>query len=391
MSSEEKISLPTQNEGKVRHALCTYRQSGCNVILAKEHMSEHTRSCPFRRATTQTDDTSCVQTSSQTYTECQFESIGCDFRGTDTELLEHEKTSLQSHSNLLLLFGLKTDLTALEAHTELQSVSSDLRHKIHQYIVRLRNSQDDFQADHIMLTSLMEQITVVKRNLQVNNEHAHARIAATEANLRRNDEQIVALQRQLEEISDSNVVLRYRVGVLEDFVFEHLTRFCPPALAMQMIAAPIQYGVHGMGCNIMEICNFADKKRQAMTNRNLALISDPFITLNSVRMKLKVFLNGDEVKGETCMTVYVVIVRGLDDAKLNWPFTGKFTLYAFDPESSNYTFVDSFDADPSHFSFQKPSTDRNIGYGFLRSIRHSELERLIKEDKLVIKVTVMVV
>ncbi|KAL3873818.1 hypothetical protein ACJMK2_036903 [Sinanodonta woodiana] len=370
--------------------LCKYRQRGCDAKLTKERMSEHERSCPFINSTTQTEDSSCIRTSPQNDAKCQFESIGCDFRGTDTELLEHEYTSLQRHFRFLLIFCLKSDLRALEAHTKLQSVSSDLRHKIQQYVISLRNLQDESRADHIMLTSLMEEIIVVKRNFEENNEHVHERNVAAEAIMRQKDEQIAALHRQFQEISDSNAVLRYRVGVLEDFAFDPLTRLCPRAPPGPMIVVQIQDGEHEMDGNIMEICNFSEKKRQAMTNRHLTLISDPFIT-NSVNMKLKVFLNGEEFEGETCMTVYIVIVRGLYDENLNWPFMGKFTLRVFDPESSSYTFVDSFDADPSHFSFQKPCTERNIGYGFLRSIRHSELERLVKDDKLVIKVTIMAV
>ncbi|KAK3597829.1 hypothetical protein CHS0354_029396 [Potamilus streckersoni] len=207
----------------------------------------------------------------------------------------------------------------------------------------MRNSQDEHEADHRILTSLMEQIV---------------QLVTTEDNLRQKDEQIAALQKQLQEKSDSDVVVHFRIGVLEDLVFEHLTRFCPRGLPMQLIADQIQDGVHGKGGNIMEICKFEEKKRQAMTNRHLALISDPFITSKGVKMKLKVFLNGDEVEGETCMTVYVIMVRGLNDENLNWRFRGKFTLYVFDPEASNYKFADSFDADPNHFSFQKPCTEK---------------------------------
>ncbi|KAL3873820.1 hypothetical protein ACJMK2_036905, partial [Sinanodonta woodiana] len=391
MSSEEHLQLPNHNEGKVRFVLCKYSPRGCNMKGTKESICEHEIRCPFRNAETQTVATSCIRNSPQNDVKCQFECIGCDFRGTDTELLEHEHTSLQKHLRFLLMFGLKSDLRALEAHTKLQSVSSDLRHKIHQYIVSLRNFQDELQVDHRMLTSLMEEIIVIKRNLEENNNHVHERIIAAEANMRRMDEQIAALHRGFQEISDSNVVLRFRVGVLEDFAYEHLARFCPLDPPMPMIADQIQDGVHGMGRNIMEICNFTERKRQAMTNRNLALISDTFMTPNSVKMKLKVFLNGEEAEEETCMTVFVVIVRGLDDDNLNWPFRGKVSLHVFDTESSNYKLFDSFDADPSHFSFQKPCTERNIGYGFLRSIRHSELERLVKDDKLVISVTIMAV
>ncbi|KAL3873822.1 hypothetical protein ACJMK2_036907 [Sinanodonta woodiana] len=341
-----------------------------------ERLSEYTTSCSYRHARTQTDYTSCIRASLQNDVKCQFESIGCDFRDTDLEL----------HSKFLLMFCLKTDLRALKAHTELKYISSDFSHKIQQYIINLRSSQNESQGDNRMVTRLMEKIIAVKINLEEKNEHVNQRIVATEANMRLKDEQIAALHRQLEEISDSNEVIRFRFGILDDCVFEHLTRCCVRALSMLIIACQILYG-----------------RRRGMTK------SDPFITPNCTKMKLKVFLNGEEVEAETCMTVYVVIVRGLDDENLNWPFIGKFILRVFDPKSSDYKFVANFDADPSHvsfqkpcternrvfdvdpshFSFQKPCTERNIGYGFQRSIRHSELERLVKYDKLFIKVTIM--
>ncbi|KAK3597830.1 hypothetical protein CHS0354_029397 [Potamilus streckersoni] len=388
MSTEKTIHCPEKTEGRTRLVACKYRQRGCNMILPMESMSEHKMSCPFRSAAIQTHVTSSSRASPPNYVMCQFESVGCEFEGTTRELLEHECASLNSHLKFMLIFCLESDLKALKAHTKVQSVSAHLQHNIKQLSNSLRDTQGECQADHRMLISLKEQIMVLKRNLEENNQYLLEHLVATEDNLRRKDEEIAALQKQLQEKSDLDVVTRFRVRVLEDFVNEHLTRSGPHILSEQMTADRNQDEELRIGVKIMEIFEFEEKKRQAMADRRLALVSDPFVTSNCVKMKLKIFLNGDEVEGETCITVYVVILRGLNDENLNWPFRGKFTLYVFDPESRNYKFVDRFDADPNHFSFQKPCTERNIGYGFLRSIGHSELGRLVKDNKVVIKVTV---
>ncbi|KAK3597827.1 hypothetical protein CHS0354_029393 [Potamilus streckersoni] len=118
-----------------------------------------------------------------------------------------------------------------------------------------------------------------------------------------------------------------------------------------------------------------DKMRQrALKDMFFSIQSDPLYVFNGAKVRVKIYLNGDEIGGERCMTVFFVIMKGVYDADLIWPFDGIVVLEIFNKETSEFEMVDSFVSDPASVCFKKPSTNRNIGQSF------ADLQSLLEFD-----------
>ncbi|XP_020892264.1 TNF receptor-associated factor 3 isoform X2 [Exaiptasia diaphana] len=120
-------------------------------------------------------------------------------------------------------------------------------------------------------------------------------------------------------------------------------------------------------------------------DHGIKLYSEPFYT-HKYEYKLKLRLNpyGDGAGKGTHVSVFMIIMQGEYDAILTWPFNWKhkFTLLDQKPDPSKRKNIDHgyINPDTSMDSFQRPTTDENLGYGYPEFVSHE----IIKTENYVV-------
>lgn len=107
-------------------------------------------------------------------------------------------------------------------------------------------------------------------------------------------------------------------------------------------------------------------------------------------MCARCYLNGDGMGKGTHFSLFFVVMRGLYDALLRWPFRQRVTMTLLNQSGSRHV-SDTFRPDVRSSSFQRPvNRDMNIASGCPRFIRLEEFLHggFIKEDCIFIKVVV---
>ena len=124
---------------------------------------------------------------------------------------------------------------------------------------------------------------------------------------------------------------------------------------------------------IVNVTNFTDYKKL-----NAEYYSAPFYSSsNGYKMQLKIYANGDgECKG-THVSVFVYLMRGTNDNKLKWPFTGDISIHLLNwrEDNGHVKRILSFDDnDPLECHSKVIEGERapnGVGFDF---IPHSELD-----------------
>jgi hypothetical protein len=106
-------------------------------------------------------------------------------------------------------------------------------------------------------------------------------------------------------------------------------------------------------------------------------------------------MNGDHKARGRCMSLFVAMMRGDDDDKLQWPFQFKvkFTLMDQSVTGDNQPHTSQFCcSDSTAKCFERPDTDMNVACGIPMFIRLDHLEenrhRYIQNDKMFIKIEI---
>ena len=105
---------------------------------------------------------------------------------------------------------------------------------------------------------------------------------------------------------------------------------------------------------------------------------------------MRVYLNGDGVGRSTHVSLFLVVMRGPYDALLAWPFNHRVSMSIPAQRSAGRPVTDSFRADPSCSSFQRPTGEMNVAAGFPRFMAMTELENMdfVRDDTMFVSVSV---
>jgi len=137
---------------------------------------------------------------------------------------------------------------------------------------------------------------------------------------------------------------------------------------------------------------FLDK---AVSGRQYSIYSDPFYLFpNGYKMCLRLYIKGDSKARGTHMSLFFVIMRGENDANLQWPFKFKVTFSLIDQSTSdNQSQISQFcwpDATPT--CFERPKTNMNIAYGipmfYELELFEQNQNRFVKHDTMYIKLEI---
>lgn len=146
------------------------------------------------------------------------------------------------------------------------------------------------------------------------------------------------------------------------------------------------------------ISNFRDVLRKAISGEKTDLESTPFYRCG-YKCKLNMGLNEDGSEDEdedTYLSIYIIIMKGENDAALTWPFHKQviFTLIDQQENANNRENIVTSLTDTSGPKickfFARPVTDENIGLGFVNFVSNKKLEerRYILDDTIFIQVRI---
>ncbi len=109
-------------------------------------------------------------------------------------------------------------------------------------------------------------------------------------------------------------------------------------------------------------------------------------------MRLRLYLHGDGNARRTHISLFFVLMRGLNDPILKFPFSYKVTFCLYDQTSQQRHIIDSFRPDIRSNSFQRPRSDMNIASGipkfFPLAMIQQEGNPYVRDDTMFIKVMI---
>ncbi|KAJ3605250.1 hypothetical protein NHX12_027300 [Muraenolepis orangiensis] len=145
------------------------------------------------------------------------------------------------------------------------------------------------------------------------------------------------------------------------------------------------------GVFVWRISDFTKKRQDAIAGRAPAMFSPAFYTSKyGYKMCLRIYLNGDGTGRGSHLSLFFVVMRGLSDALLKWPFNQKVTLMLLD-QSNREHIIDAFRPDVTSSSFQRPVSEMNIASGCPLFCPLSKLDSknsYIRDDTIFIKAIV---
>lgn len=104
----------------------------------------------------------------------------------------------------------------------------------------------------------------------------------------------------------------------------------------------------------------------------------------------RIYLNGDGTGNGTHISLFFIVMKGVNDLLLSWPFKQKVTMTLLDQGTDRRHLSDTFCPDPSSPSFKEPTSDMNIPYGRPMFVAQTVVDNIsyIKEDTLFIRINV---
>ena len=144
------------------------------------------------------------------------------------------------------------------------------------------------------------------------------------------------------------------------------------------------------GVLLWKISDFARKKQDAVTGRQVSLYSPCFYSSSyGYKMCVRLYLNGDGMGRGTHISVFFVVMRGQYDALLRWPFRQKVTFMLLDQDNVEHV-IDAFRPDPSSNSFQRPKREMNTASGCPTFCPLSELNNYayVRNDTMFLKIMI---
>ncbi|CAF3886979.1 unnamed protein product [Rotaria sp. Silwood1] len=147
------------------------------------------------------------------------------------------------------------------------------------------------------------------------------------------------------------------------------------------------------GTLVWKITNFQEKMIDAQSERQTSIYSPPFYSSpNGYKMRARLYLNGDGNARRTHMSLFIVLMRGLNDSILKFPFNYKVSFCLYDQTSAQRHIIDSFRPDIKSSSFQRSRSDMNIASGIPKFIPLEMVQQegnpYVRDDAMFIKIMV---
>ncbi|KAF3849291.1 hypothetical protein F7725_015788 [Dissostichus mawsoni] len=365
-------------------------------------------------------------------TPCRFHVVGCDMSVEKEKIHDHERTYAYEHLNLLLhyIMGMKVSMEGLQPQglevaghklLELQQSLRELEARVSQLSTILWASRAGSSRRHCLhlilqlrppwsthFSSSPSPSHPGSHSLRLYLLHPPAQLGGCGAGApapQREDQSggvgsqvygareverfattMEASNRQHKLDQDKIEALSNKVRQLERTVgLKDLTVAEMEGRLREMSATTFD------GVFVWRISDFAKKRQDAIAGRAPAMFSPAFYTSKyGYKMCLRIYLNGDGTGRGSHLSLFFVVMRGLSDALLKWPFNQKVTLMLLD-QSNREHIIDAFRPDVTSSSFQRPVSEMNIASGCPLFCPLSKLDAknsYIRDDTIFIKAIV---
>lgn len=302
---------------------------GCGKKISQEKLQDHVRTCSKCRVL------------------CRFHAIGCSELVETEDLQDHELQRLREHLALLLSSFLEAQASQNQVGPELLQRCQILEQKI-----------ATFENIVCVLNREVERVAVTAE--------------ACSRQHRLDQDKIEALSNKVQQLERSIGLKDLAMADLEQKVSE------------------LEVSTYD-GVFIWKISDFARKRQEAIAGRTPAIFSPAFFTSRyGYKMCLRVYLNGDGTGRGTHLSLFFVVMKGPNDALLQWPFNQKVTLMLLDHNNREHV-IDAFRPDVTSSSFQRPVSDMNIASGCPLFCPVSKIEAknsYVRDDAIFIKAIV---
>ncbi|CAF3805905.1 unnamed protein product [Rotaria sp. Silwood1] len=145
------------------------------------------------------------------------------------------------------------------------------------------------------------------------------------------------------------------------------------------------------GILVWKITNFQEKMLDAQSKRQISIDSPLFYSSpTGYKMRARLYLNGYGNAHCTHMSAFFVLMRGLNDPILKFPFTYKVVFCLYDQSFAKQHIIDSFRPDIGVSGFQRPRLDMNIVSGISKFVPLTKIQQenspYIRDDTMFIKI-----
>ncbi|KAJ4926284.1 hypothetical protein JOQ06_008464 [Pogonophryne albipinna] len=324
-------------------------------------------------------------------TPCRFHVVGCDMSVEKEKIHDHERTYAYEHLNLLLhyIMGMKVSMEGLQPQglevaghklLELQQSLRELEARVSQ--LSTTSSGPPLHSEKTKVVELGRRCT----ELEVKSGTFENVVCVLNREVERFATTMEASNRQHKLDQDKIEALSNKVRQLERTVgLKDLTVADMEGRLREMSATTFD------GVFVWRISDFAKKRQDAIAGRAPAMFSPAFYTSKyGYKMCLRIYLNGDGTGRGSHLSLFFVVMRGLSDALLKWPFNQKVTLMLLD-QSNREHIIDAFRPDVTSSSFQRPVSEMNIASGCPLFCPLSKLDAknsYIRDDTIFIKAIV---
>eukprot|EP00795_Rhopilema_esculentum_P005190 gene5190-323_t len=404
----ERIATCRFCEGKFQHGLlashlktCIKKPIACNqcqISMPPDQIKDH-------------EDLWCEKTK----TVCPFQEEGCkiDQIFDKKELSVHITDTLSFHI-LILLARLKAlGRFIKEISTNLVNLKNDLYPRLE----RLSRLFQDIELKVLSWTNFLkaqlskhwEEIQHVKRTVADNREELQTIVLQKDDEKKLLDdisckifihesqlsEQIGAwtdFQKQVKTLTDRIEALRASQYELKLGHQRILGIGGSPNLPAPVYPSPgsPDYHISYNGELIWKISDITTKRQDAILKRTTSIISPPFFSkMHEYQLCGRLYPNGEGPAKGKFISLFFAIMKGPYDALLPWPFNKRITLSILDQEGVEHH-EETFRADQTSSSFQRPQKDINIASGspFFISLEALETHSYVVQDVMYIKIKI---
>ena len=153
--------------------------------------------------------------------------------------------------------------------------------------------------------------------------------------------QITMLQQLVQQTIEMNRALQVRNRTLEDDL-----------VIVRRETSAASVGSSFDGTYLWKITDFTQKLADAVAEKQTSIYSPPFYSSpNGYKMCMRLYLQGDGQARRTHLSLFFVILRGENDAILQWPFNYRVLFCLFDQSRNQRHIIDSFRPDSNSNSF----------------------------------------
>ena len=262
----------------------------CGKRIERSSLDEHKRVCPLSKF------------------NCPFSIVGCAVEVLNKDLKLHLEQSLADHlgmvnkqSKAVTSAVKQAKQTMTSGHNKKMKAIDD---EISSLVKEITAAEEKAKSLSKLLTDLEGEILYIEAEGKTSKEAFEADIAAKELRANGLTQQTNSLQLRLKVKKLGPAVPRYPA-------YPVVPRPTQP-MSSHVFVAPVTF----------QIPNFTER----VANDEL-WFSPPFFThRGGYKFCLRVYCNGDAQGRSKWLSVYAVMIRGENDHKLHWPFSGKLTV-----------------------------------------------------------------